>query len=511
MRKFLLMISLLLALLCTCALADTVEFDDFSAAVEIDGSKYTVLTRSNLTNQAEWLNAHGHTAESLLTKWKAEGVYLQAWSADESMLIQISAAQDDFAALYYDVNEITSDARKDYRLGHSSDKSGYWRTLGYDYTSADWKNYASIGRFLQLQYTRTVDGETYRGYARKTVRNGWHIHIDCQVHGRSLKTADKNALEAVMKDFEFTEIWPRPAVGGASSVMFSQKPPLETNTGKFTVGGSGTAGLKVTGVVMRMTANDADVYETTINKNGKFEIDVVLPQEGYWLMTYIVENNGTTVEEGVFEGTTFDKGLLPVTLNSDFPATMQLTGSSLVISGKTMAQTSVQCYVDGRYSKTIKTNNSGSFSFTIDTKEEGNYNIYLTFQKKGYDNRRFACNATRTYTEEDRHQIIRQDAVKPNYKTLNDKLYGYKGRYMVYTLYVESVEPSANGYLIFAGMTRTKSGLIKEKVVIRASEEPSFEAGAKVKMYLTCLGTTYEVVGDEGSSAYPYFDLQFTD
>ena len=136
----------------------------------------------------------------------------------------------------------------------------------------------NTGRFLQLKYTRTVNGETYRGYARKTIRNGYSIHVDYQVYGRALKNADKNALDDVMDTWEFLEIFPRPAAS-VSKLIFSARPPQETNTGKFTVSGTGTAGLHIIGVVMRMSGSDVEQFEVTIGKTGKFELNVTLPKD----------------------------------------------------------------------------------------------------------------------------------------------------------------------------------------------------------------------------------------
>ena len=507
MRKLIFLLLLLSLGLCTCAQADTFTFDDFSASCDIDSNKYTIITPDNLPAHSDWLAQQGLTQEALLTDWNARGVLLQAWTLAGDACLEISAVQDEFAAQYYDVNQISSDERKTYRLGHSSDKDGFYRAQGYDYTDADWKNMKNTGRFLELKYTRTVDGETYRGYARKSIRNGYTIHLDYQVFGRALQNADKKALDDVMSTWAFLEIFPRPAAS-VSKLAFSARAPRETSTGKFTVKGTGTAGLRIIGVVTRMSSSDVKQFETTIGKNGKFEMDVVLPHEGVWLMTYVVENGSTIVEEGVFETTTFQKDLLTVSLNSSLPTV--LTGKELVISGVTMPKTMVQCIVDGRYQKSITTNNSGSFSFTIDTSAEGEYTITLVFEKKGYTSRRFRSVAERAYTEEDRKQMIRDEAVKPAYKTLKSKLSGYAGRYMVYTLHVQSVEETPTGYLIFAGMSKTKAGVYKDVVAIRSTQAPGFAAGESVKMYLKCIDS-YEVQGESGTEEVPYFDLQWTE
>ena len=506
MRKYILMLLLLLSLcLCGAAHADSFTFDDFSAACEIDGNKYTILTPSNLGSNAAFLESRGLTEASVLADWNERGVLLQAWTKAGDACLEISAVQDDFADQYYDVNQVTDDERKAYRLGHSSDKDGIYRAQGYDYSDVNWKNTKNTGRFLQMQYTRTVNGETYRGYARKSIRNGWSIQLEYQVYGRGLKNADRNALDDVMDTWEFLEVFPRPATS-VSKLIFSARPPKETNTGKFTVSGTGATGLHIVGTVMSMSSSEAHLIDTTIGKNGKFELDVVLPKEGVWLMTYTVENGAAVVEEGVFDTITYQKDLLTVSLNSELPTV--LTGKELTISGVTMKQTMVQCIVDGRYQKSVTTNNSGKFSFTIDTSAEGDYTITLVFEKKGYSSRRFRAEASRTYTEEDLRQMIRDEAVKPAYKTLTDKLSSYTGKYMVYTLYIERVEQTATGYITFASMNRTKSGAFQNPVIVRTSEMPEYKGGDAVRMYLKCIGS-YEVHADSSMEEYPYFDLQW--
>lgn len=507
MRKILFAILCIVCMLLpAAALADAFTFAEQGAKCEVSAANYTIITPENVSAQTAWLDKQNTTADAVLADFAERGVLLQAWSDAGDVCLEISAVQDAYGEQYYDVNKVTETERKNYRLGHTSDKTGEWRALGYDYTSAQWQKYSNC-RFLQLEYTRTVNGETYRGYARKTIRNGWHIHVDYQVHGRSLKNADNTALEAVMKTFEFFEVSARPATS-ATRIIFTSTPPEETNSGKFTVSGTGSSGMKVIGVLVRMSSSDVHRFETEIDSKGNFDLDVTLPKEGYWLMTYTVMSGETIIEEGSFDAITYDDTLLTVTLDADLPQTMTLTGNSLVISGKTIKQTKVQCIVDGRYNKSITTNNTGKFSFTIDTSEEGLYNITLVFEKKGYNARRFSCEATRDYTAEDLRQVIRDEAVKPAYKTLTSKISGYMGKYMVYTLNIQSVEPTSTGYLTFAGMTKTKSGVYKEIVVIRSTDEPTYSAGSSAKVYLKCIGT-YDVVGDEGTETYPYFDLQW--
>lgn len=510
MRKFFVTLLFLLCLLLpAAALADFFTFAEQGAACSIPNGKYTVITPDNVASQTEWLTKQNTTAEKVLADFASRGVLLQAWSVSGDVCLEISAVQDLYAGQYYDINQVTTDERKAYRVSHSTDKTGEWRALGYDYTSAEWKDYKYARRFLQLEYTRTVNGTTYRGYARKTVRNGWHIHVDYQVYGRTLKNSDLNALEAVMTSWEFLEVTQKPAAS-ATRVIFTSTPPQETNTGKFTVAGTGSSGLRVVCVAMRMSASDVQRFEAIIDSKGKFELSIQLPKEGLWTITYTVFNGEDVVEEGAFDAITYDDTLLIVRLNTTLPKTMELTGNSLTISGTTMKQTKVQCIVDGRYNKSITTNNSGTFSFTFDTKEEGVYNITLVFEKKGYNARRYRCEATREFTEEDRKQAIRDEVVKPSYTNLKSKIDSYRGRYMVYTLNIREVVETPTGYLTFAGMSKTKAGVYKEIVAIRTTEEPVWRAGTAVHMYLKCLGM-YDVISSDSTDSYPYFDLQWVE
>lgn len=510
MRKIILsLLFILCMLLPAAALADSFTFAEQGAACAIPDGKYTVLTPDNLESKAAWLEKNNKTAEDLRTDFAQRNVLLQAWSTSGDVCLEITAVQDHYAQQYYDINKVSTDDRKDYRIGHSSDKTGEWRDQGYDYTSAEWQTYKYAGRFLKLEYTRTNGGASYRGIARKTVRNGWHFHVDYQVYGRKPTKTDTNALEAIMTSWEFLEVTTRPSDGTAKAtkVIFTSTPPQETNTGKFTVAGTGSSGLKVIGVVMRMSSSEVHRFEADIDQKGKFTMAVQLPKEGLWTMTYTVFNGEEVVEEGAFDPITYNDTLLSVRLNTELPSTMTLTGNSLTISGTTLKNTKIQCIVDGRYQKTIE-KSSGTFSFTIDTSAEGIYNITLVFEKKGYDARRFRCEATRVFTDADRLQSIEDEAIKPSYTNLKKKIDSYKGRYMVYTLNIKEVIPTSTGYLTFAGMTKTKSGVYKEVVAIRTTEEPAWRAGTAVQMYLKCIGM-YDVVGDDGTDSYPYFDLQF--
>lgn len=515
MRKYALLLVMAICLLFTVpALAQTESFDTIAAACEIPDS-YILLTPDNLPAHPEWVANRGETVEALQADWAARGVLLQAWTQEGDVCIEITAVQDEDAQALFDIDQQTTKTRATYRAGYQ--KKGKYVTDGYTWQSAEWKKTSNAGRFLMLKYKRTVGGETYRGYARRTIRNGYTITIDYQVYGRGLKNADSKALSGIMSSWGFTTVKTIPAEATAKAV-FTSEPPAETSTGKFSVEGTCDPGMHLIGVVMRMASPDPIRYETTASKKGKFSIDVELPSEGVWLMTLTIENGETVTEEIAFQTTTYKKSLLTVNFDEDVPlhlyengvtseATQKLTGDTLTISGKTMKNTTVQCLVnDQHYSK--KTNGTGTFKFKIPTSTQGDYDITLVFEKKNYSTRRFTAIANRELTEADLRRRAKEEAVKPAYSTLNKKLTGYTGRTMVYELSITNIEQAGDEWIIFAAMRSTKSGY-KDIVVITTKEEPSLSLDSKHKMYGKCTGS-YQVLSEEdGDKSYPCFELLF--
>lgn len=497
--------------LCACASAETVSLDAIHATVDIP-DEYILLTPDNLALHPELVAKLGHTQDSLLADWTDRGVLLQAWTGEGDACLEITAVQDEEAQQYFNIDEQTTKTRAAYRTAHLKNTRGD----GWTYQSAEWKKTAQYGRFLMLKYKRTLDGETIRGYARRTIRNGYTITLDYQVHGRSLKKADDTAMNTFMKTWYFTEVLDAPATA-VSKLNFTSRPPMETNTGEFTVKGTCDPGLHIIAVAMRMSSPDPIVYETTASTKGNFSIDVTLPAEGVWLMTMTVENGDVVTEEIVFDTTTYQDDLLPVNLDEDVNldltagSVQALTADKTVISGKTVKNVSVQCIVEGatNYDKLVKTNNSGKFSFTLDTSADGDYEITLVFSKKNMSTRRFVLNANRTLTEAEQKQQIRDEAVQPRYGTLTDKLTGYTGKTMGYELYVREIQQSGDEWIIFMAMTKTKTSY-KDIVVVITDEEPNFSVDSQQKMYGKCIGS-YEVTSEESTKTYPCFELLFWD
>lgn len=512
MKKFFLA---LLAALCLLGIASasahTLTFDSIYATCEIDDG-FIIITPDNMSAHPDWIANRKSTLETLQEDFAQRNVLAQAWSKDDDVCIEFTAVQDSIAQEYFDIDQQTAATRAAYRTQHLN--GAQFKADGYTYSSAEWKKYTNGGRFLMLKYKRTVDGETLSGLARRTIRNGYTITIDYKVLGRNLKGNDTNTLNAINKTWKFTKTLEKP-LDVVSKVVFTQTPPMETDTGKFTVEGTCDPGLHFTAVLMRMSSPDPILVETTATSKGKFSMDIQLPEKGVWLMTMTVDNQGVVTEELVFDTTTYQAGLLAVNFDDDMPIDFNATeasvinGDTLVISGKTIRNVKVQCLVDDFFDKQVTTNANGTFSFKIPTTEEGNYNITLTFQKKNYTTRRFTAIGNRTLTEEDLQNRYREEACKPAYSTLTSKIKGYTGRIMGYELYLVSKTQQDDGtWLLAMGMRTSKqtSTGYRDIVYVLAAEEPEYTVGSKVKMFGQCTGEM-EVDGKD----YPSFQLLFWD
>lgn len=515
MRKWLFLLTLVLGVaLCAFASGETITLSAIYATVEIDDS-YIILTPDNLDLHPEWLANRGTDKETLLADWTERGVLLQAWKPEGDACLEITAVQDEEAQRYFNIDAQTTATRSAYRTAHLKNTRGD----GWNYSSAEWKKTTQYGRFLMLRYKRDTADGSVSGYARRTIRNGYTITLDYQAHGRGSKKADDTALNKIIGTWHFTQLLDQPA-DAAAKVVITSRPPAETNTGKFTVKGTCDPSARLIGVVMRMSSPDPIVYEVTASKKGSFSMEVTLPEEGVWLMTMTAENGNVVTEELVFDTTTYQKTLLPVNLSDGVDldlaegAVNTLKSDQTVISGTTIKGVTVQCIVSGPETpetlKQIKTNGTGAFSFKLDTSAEGDYDITLVFSKKGMSTRRFTLTAGRTLTEADIRSRAREEAVKPAYSTLTKKLDGYTGRTMVYNLYVQEIRQTGDEWLIFMAMTRTKSGVYKNTVVVTTDQEPNFSVDSQQRMYGVCTGP-YEVTTEESSQSYPSFRLLFWD
>lgn len=500
------------AICCGTALAatPTTEYSlgTLNAKISLADS-YIVLTQDNLSRHPEFLASRNTTEEAVLADWAERGVLIQAWVPDMDACLEIRAARDEDAEIYFNISAQGSQIRANYRASHL--KAEKYRSRGYDVKSAEWMKSSAGDRYLQLKYKRDVNGLITWGYAEKTVKNGWTLVLDYQVFGRGLRDKDLNSVKKAARTVAFTETMDLPSVT-KGTLSFSEVPPTETNTGTFTVEGTTTPGAHLIGVVMKYANPTPKRIETDASeKTGKFKLNIKLEGEGVWLLTLTAEMDGNTIAEHVFEPTTYQRTLLPVSLTEPVPE--QFENDEFVLTGKTSKGVSIQCIVTGGakdYDKSARTNNTGKFTFRIPTDTQSEYQITLVFQKKNYETRRFTWTANRTLSENDIRNQTRASAVKPAHTTLMRKMESYMGRTMGYKVYITDIQHVGDEYIVTAAMTKTRKGTMKDLIAITTGEKPQFVVGSEQTFYGKLSGT-HEIQSEEDTEQIPSFELLFWD
>ncbi len=499
-------------------LCQAVTLDTISATVEIPDS-YTVLTPDNMESYVEFLQNKGTTLEIALQEFQAEGILLQAWGEDGHTCLQISALNDVDAQTYFDIDQQTVTTRAKYRREHLDGEA--FQALGITYDSAEWKNTTAYGRFLMLKYVQRIGGKVdHRGFARRTIRNGYTITVDYQVFDRTVSAKDNNALNEVMDTWRFLSVLPLPGTGtstgtgagiGASvstagKTEITAAPPKQTNSSSFTVKGVSEPGAVISGSVVRMGTAEYVSVKDTADRSGKFSLPVELPQEGVYVMAFTVAVNDVEVDDLSFPEITYDKTLLPVNFDTTFPD--ELTTNKLTISGITDKGVLAACTVNGKTTED-KVGGNGKFSFTIDTSAEGNYSIDMVFSKEGLNSQKYSFFGTRAFSDTEQEVKVKAEAIKPAHTTLTNKIKGYTGRIMGYNAYVKKIEKSGEAWLVYMAFRQIKS-VYRDIIVVKTTEEPTLTVDTQVKMYGKCTGM-YQVVDDSGTHEYPSFDLLFWD
>ena len=491
---------LLLLLACAPALAETYVFDQLYATMEMPEG-YIVLTPDNLNNYSDWLEARGSSMEIASNDFLARGVLLQAWTEEGDACFELRAVQNERSASIFDVNEQTSDVRGVYRTSHYPNNE----YEGYEFTTSEWKN-TDNGRFLVLRYTRRDNGEIlYRGFMRRTIRNGYEIDFDMQIYGRSTTNKDNTNLNKIWETFTFVEVLPLPPKASAR-ILITDEPPAETNEQEYEIEGTAAEGVTLTAVVMGLSYPEPIVTEATAGKNGKFSLPINLPREGVFLITITGEYQGEEVVELAYP-VTYQRTLLTVNFTTKPGDTV--SQDEVEFAGTAEPGATIQIFLNGEDAMTKRVTSAGKFSISLDAEEEGVYEAVLAFSKKNLADRRFTFTFTRKWTEEDMMDYLNEQSISPSYSQLIDKMEGYEGRIMDYKAYIVDISESGDMYIIRMALNR-KNDEYSNIILVTSEEKPNFQVDERVMMYGTCAGMSLStgVEGEEEDpESYPCFEL----
>ena len=507
MRKFLFcsctaLLALVLALIApqpAPALAEAHLFDELHATLEIP-ENYIVLTPSNLSSFDTWLSKKNLSVNQATDDFAARGVLLQCWTQEEDACLEVTATQTDQTLMIFDVNKQDIPTRARYRLSHYPEN--LFADTGYNFSSADWKN-TPEGRFLILRYIKRDGGEIdHRGLMRRTIRNGYEITFDWKVFGRSLANRDNAALNSIWNSFHFTEVLPLPPAATAK-LDITKPPPAETNKAEFTIDGTAARDVKLTAVVMGLSAPEPTLVELDVGASGKFKMPIRLPKEGVFMITLTAEYQGVEIVELAYP-VTYQHTLLSVNLTTPIPEVV--TTSSLVLAGTSEPGASIQVLLNEEHYAYKRVTTAGRFKIELSTAKEGPYEVVLVFSKSSLADRRLVYQFTRKWSEADMLKELRNQAIKPAYNTLKNNMATYEGRIMGYRCYMMNVTQSGDEWIAQMALAKVDNEY-RNLILVTCQQEPTVSPGERVMMYGTCVGMSMPSEEDETQASFPCFEL----
>ncbi len=506
MRKLIGVLILLVLFMTATASAEIYKFSETGMFIELSAATYPVqITGETLdANEAELLQ-RGMSAEEVKARFESEGLLLLAYDDKNGRTIEVTAVRDASGQKILDIDEITPEERSTYRANHRN--GSMTGSLGYSFESCEWKNFGGTqGRFLMLKYVRKINGETYYGLWRRTVKNGYTVTVDMQVRGRKVSSADITALNKIQDTIAFvaaeaTEDQP-------VTLSFSVIPPEVTNSDTFIIKGTTQPGMTVVAAYASLKYNQSKVLTAMADGKGIFQFSVTLPREDlYNLLVSVTANAGQENEATVEQSfqTEYNAGLIPVTFTSAFPE--RFTGDSFKLTGTTDAGVTVQLSVNGA-STGKKTGTAKTFSFTVDTSKEGIYTIMLTFSKKGYDTRIFNYTIERTMTQEEQRDALAKTAKRPEYANLKGNPDNYKDKVVHLGGYVVDVREGNGEYLMTFSMRKSGSSY-KDLVMVSCPVAPDAEIDSQRELYGMADGL-YKTQDENGKDiTYPKVNFLF--
>ncbi|MBR2054026.1 MAG: hypothetical protein IJ968_03925 [Clostridia bacterium] len=495
MRKFalLFLVALLLSVAAVAA-AEEYTFSEGLFSIELNPKDYdVVLTPYNLPAHREWIEEQGMDYDIEVRRFESESILLRAHDSKNGRIFVVTAVKNLDAEMYFDLNEQDDSMRKEFRQSHTNGSA--YGILGYTYSSAAWQKYSNdVQRFLHSAYSLHQNGQLYcTGYQRRTIRNGYTITLDMQVYGHKANKNDEKELQTIMKSLRFTSILPMPEL--PIKLNFTSAPPQETSDDTFTIKGTSEKKAVVTATVMSFGSSNALTFRDTASNNGSFSMKVQLPSQGVYTITVTAEKEGCITAQRMFS-VTYQKGMLSVNLTT-IPG--EFLTDETVITGSTEKYATTQVSMTGPIDYT-KSSSSQNFSFKLDTSAEGNYLIIVKVTKKGMNEKVYTFNCTRTYTDVERTNRLKNDSKEFSYKDLSKS--ANKGKLCRQTGYVVELNET-NGEWLMLFALGVKGDAYKDLCYVILEEEPSVAIGQQYTLY-GIASETYSIMTEEGSiKMYP--------
>lgn len=446
---------------------------------------WTVVTPDTVAQHFDFFKES--TPEKAADAMRAEGVYVAAFNATGDAALRVIAQEgDETAALYRDIDRYTPAMRTAIKEDFLDREA--WSLTGYRYLEAAWTNKANQGRLLRLTYSIRRDGATaYRGRQAYTIRNGLAITLDLRVTGRQVEGADERAFESLIQQTLFPMSLDMPKLPVGLTVIGGM--PEEATKPELVLRGTTARGATVEAWLKVGEEQPVSAGQDKVGASGEFSISVTLPGAGEYHLFLIASLEGYA-DSNADSFVVYEPGKILVQFTS-LPEG-DVYDAHLVVSGKTLPGVTIQC-MEGDFNKKVVTGSDGKFSIKLDRGINGPRQVTLSFDKKGYANRRVDTSFNRLWNMPDYVAYLKAKVQPLSYQNLCGKADKYVGRIVRYTGQVVEVT-AANGHqFVQLALTVSKDGVLSDKLVAAfGGAEVSLQDGDRATLYVEVTGESFD-------------------
>lgn len=456
-------------------------------------SGWTAVTPDTVAQNFSFFDEE--TPELAAEMMRSEGVYLAAFSKNGDAALRIIVEEGaGNIALYYDIDRYTPQMRT--QIKNEFLDPEVWQLTGYRFTEAEWSNREGQGRMLNLTYNLRFGGEIIaRGRRAYTIRDGKAFSLDLQAKGRQVTPEEVRVFTKFVSQTKLPEsmVMPLLPVGLTITTLI----PEETYKADLVIRGESTSGATIEACFVDSEGTVLEAGSAKADKSGKFVLETRIPSEGEYSLFLAASLSGYADSEGSY-WIDYSKKRLPVTFTS-FP-TGDVYDSTITITGKTISGVKIQC-MEGETNKKTTTGSNGEFSFKLDRSIVGPRKVVLSFDKDGFENRRFTAEFNRQWIMEDFAKYISKQVQSLSYQNLSENAGKYIGRIVKYTGEVLSISGDETRTYVELGTRMSKDGTWMDRLIATIDTNVTINKGDRVAIYAQVTSETYSFPNPEGEGA----------
>ena len=433
---------LLCVLVFTCAAACA---QNTTYVFPYEGLRYTqqegetVLTQTNLEENAALIASMGTTPDAILASYMASGIVLEV-IPEAGGQIAVNIAD---AGAYAGVKAMDKLSEKELAsFAAQFEESGLYESVSLTKTTPVCVRLTSSAMYgsmpvYSLRYATLHLGRMYL--------------FTQTIVGRTPESADDALIERVLSGMKFLTDIPDPtpvptAVPTPTPVPTPQPTPgiaqVLASEGNMTVEGvpafTSEGEIAITGTTdasaeVRVAVGDETLGKTTAKKDGSFALRITLPEEGD-LTLAVMTDSAEQMLSVRYE-------MAPAKLIITGPEETTFTGETMTIRGET--EPSATVYLEGGGFRTnVTANRNGAFSVRVSIEDAETIEYTLRAKADGHRETSASIALTRVLTEKEGIARFRQKMVEPkygeyaaNYAKYDGRSIKYRGKVMAFTDY----------------------------------------------------------------------------